>query len=187
MKKANKGFTLVEVVLVMGLISVVIAVSYSIFFTGQKSFEVGIDKGIDQQESRIIREYLIKEFRYIAYLGTEKPDADKYYTLKIKETTQGSESRQLEKVQYKDSEEINREILPIKFNDLSMKIENGTMNVKLNTAGNNSDYNFTILMENDPTLSSQKFSMASDKIYYAYPEDILIADDESIEEPNEDE
>ena len=50
--------------------------------TGQKSFDLGIDKGLKQEDERILREYLVKELRYISYLDYEPPESKIYYKLK---------------------------------------------------------------------------------------------------------
>ncbi|OLS02739.1 PilW family protein [Tissierella creatinophila] len=176
MKNNRKGFTLVEVILVLALIGVIITVSYSIFFTGQKSFEVGIDKGLAQEDNRILREYLVRELRYITYFNSQKPNSQNYYSLKIIQNSNGSNSLIKTKYNNGNKEENNT---PFTFNKLNLKSENGIIKAEVNDK-----YKFTILLENNSTLTGSILSNGSDEIFYAYPEDIQISSESPKEESN---
>ncbi len=181
------GFTLVEVVLILALMSIVIVVSYSVFFMGQKSFEVGIDKGLDQADNRILREYLVKEFRYIKYLDNKPPESNLYefyYTMKI---IDNKDVRQLEKTKFKDNIAIeNYLISTIKFDELTLDTENGIIEINFIPLGKQKAYNYTIRSENNNNLTNIKFPEENNEIYYAYPEDNIVASSTDTEEPTED-
>lgn len=73
MKNKAKGFTLVEVILVLALIGVMTPIIYSVFFAGQKGFEVSVEQVQEQGDHRILRDYLVKELRDVSYITNGEP------------------------------------------------------------------------------------------------------------------
>lgn len=178
MKMKKHGFTLVEIILVLALISIVTIGSYSIFFTGQKSFEVGIDKGRDQADLRILREYLAKELRYINIADSKLPDKEtvsKYSILEIKKTPN---NKQLVKGVYNniDKKIKGESIIPVYFSELTIEIKSGTAKIEFSPVDSRNIYEFSITLENNRELNNGKLLDSSNEalqiMYYAYPQDI---------------
>ena len=84
MKNKARGFTLIEVILVLALIGAMTPIVYSVFFGGQKGFEVSVEQVHEQADHRLLRDYLVKELRDVSYIANEKPEKyDRYYSLEI--------------------------------------------------------------------------------------------------------
>lgn len=186
MKNKANGFTLVEVILILALIGVMTPIIYSVFFGGQKGFEVSVEQVHEQTDHRILRDYLVKELRYASYIDNEEPgvneEYERYYGLKIIED---NGVKRLEKTQYEGVQIISSNIMPIKFNDINIETKDETMKVKFTFLEDNSNYKITILLENRPTLNAPMLSKKSDEIFYAYPEDIQIANNIPKEEADD--
>lgn len=63
MKDKQKGMTLIELVIGLGLMSIVLAVLYAIFFTGLKSFDREIENANSQTTARQTLSYIGREIR----------------------------------------------------------------------------------------------------------------------------
>ncbi len=63
MKDKQKGMTLIELVIGLGLMSIVLAVLYAIFFTGLKSFDRQIKNANSQTTARQTLNYIGREIR----------------------------------------------------------------------------------------------------------------------------
>ena len=63
MKDKQKGMTLIELVIGLGLMSIVLAVLYAIFFTGLKSFDRQIENANNQTTARQTLSYIGREIR----------------------------------------------------------------------------------------------------------------------------
>lgn len=63
MKDKQKGMTLIELVIGLGLMSMVLAVLYAIFFTGLKSFDRQIENANNQTTARQTLSYIGREIR----------------------------------------------------------------------------------------------------------------------------
>lgn len=188
----RKGYTLVELMLVIALIGIVTTVAYSIFFTGQKSFEVGIDKGSGQADERILREHLAKELRYIKKVYDEFPikgTTSIYYSLEIKSID--GKHQLVKKTYLNDKEEPGEQKIPVYFDKLIIQNSGGKINIEFTPIKSDpeydittSEYKFTIGLENVGDLGDailltywkNKKEKNKSKIYYAYPQDIIISD-----------
>ena len=163
MKNKARGFTLIEVILVLALIGAMTPIIYSVFFGGQKGFEVSVEQVQEQADHRILRDYLVKELRYVSYIANEKPEKyEIYYSLEI------DENKELKKTEYEKKEEgyeiKSESILPIKFKNLNIKVADG--NSKVLEVTIDPDYTFTILLENEAMLENED-----------RPEEIILLDD----------
>ena len=106
MKDKQKGMTLIELVIGLGLMSMVLAVLYAIFFTGLKSFDRQIENANNQTTAR----------QTLSYIGREIRRADK---IEVDVDNKGL------KVEYSGSEikyEFNR------LNNILYRVKNGTKN-----------------------------------------------------------
>lgn len=63
MRHEQKGMTLIELVIGLGLMSMVLAVLYMIFFTGLKSFDRQIENANNQATARQTLSYIGREIR----------------------------------------------------------------------------------------------------------------------------
>lgn len=63
MRHKQKGMTLIELVIGLGLMSMVLAVLYAIFFTGLKSFDRQIENANNQTTARQTLSYIGREIR----------------------------------------------------------------------------------------------------------------------------
>ena len=61
--KDNRGITLVELVIGMGLLSIVIALAYSLYFFGTTSFQTGANRVDLQQNARLMADFITEEIR----------------------------------------------------------------------------------------------------------------------------
>lgn len=62
-KLNKKGLTLIEIIITLAIFAIIIQVVYSIFFVGNKSFNVGKNTGFAQQEIRNASIALSKEIK----------------------------------------------------------------------------------------------------------------------------
>ena len=105
MKDKQKGMTLIELVIGLGLMSMVLAVLYAIFFTGLKSFDRQIENANNQTTAR----------QTLSYIGREIRRAEK--KIEVDADNKGL------KVEYGGSE-IKYEFL----NNILYRVKNGTKN-----------------------------------------------------------
>ncbi len=105
MKDKQKGMTLIELVIGLGLMSMVLAVLYAIFFTGLKSFDRQIENANNQTTAR----------QTLSYIGREIRRAEKKIEVDV-------DNKGL-KVEYGGSE-IKYEFL----NNILYRVKNGTKN-----------------------------------------------------------
>ena len=107
MKDKQKGMTLIELVIGLGLMSMVLAVLYAIFFTGLKSFDRQMENANSQTTAR----------QTLSYIGREIRRAEKKIEVDV-------DNKGL-KVEYGGSE------IEYKFNHLNnilYRVKNGTKN-----------------------------------------------------------
>ena len=80
--KDNRGITLVELVIGMGLLSLVIAVAYSLYFFGTTSFQTGANRVDLQQNARLMADFITDEVRLareVEILGAVPESLDPEY------------------------------------------------------------------------------------------------------------
>lgn len=82
-KDNDKGVTLIELIIVIGLLVVVLAVLYNIFMVSQKSFQVGIDKSIVQQDARVCSNKITDELKLAKTVSLTEPTGE-YYRISLK-------------------------------------------------------------------------------------------------------
>lgn len=183
----EKGFTLIEVIITIALMSIVIQIVYAIFFVGIKSYDTGKNMGFAQQEVRLAADIINSELRYINDLKTT-PLVGKYYSLEIKNN--GDETFYLEKKQY---DEMNPEgkivrIINGKYSKISLdnSITSGVINATLEQFEEENKYNinFEVTLENNRTLSWY-IPISSDDVntvfYYSFPENALTTSETNPE------
>lgn len=64
MKQNQKGITLVELIIVLGLIVVVIGVTYNVFFVSSSIFDTGVNKANIQQSARVCSNEIIDSLKF---------------------------------------------------------------------------------------------------------------------------
>ena len=60
----NKGVTLIELVIGMGLLVLVLSIGFSLYFFGTSSFEAGTKRGDLQQNARLVADFIMEEVRF---------------------------------------------------------------------------------------------------------------------------
>lgn len=177
----QKGFTLIEIMLMLALLSIVIGIAYSMHFVGNKSFEVSKDIGFAQQDARIISEYLNRELKYSSKISKDDYEEGRYYSIELRDNDDGTKT--LIKTEYEGDGTTNEtKLLSKDWKDIKIGLEQGNRTIKgLITIklSNNTDYELaiTIPLENIKEVGELPNILSStDKVYYALPEDILIAD-----------
>ncbi len=73
LKKKNRGFTLIELMIVTGILSIIVVAIFAVLEMGRKSWYLGTDKIEVQQNARLAVDYMVKELRQakIILTGTE--------------------------------------------------------------------------------------------------------------------
>lgn len=85
--KDKSGFTVVELILTATLTSLVLAVSFSIYFLGQNMFNMGTDKSSAQENARIAADFITKDIRAAKELSADESSISngnlEYYALMV--------------------------------------------------------------------------------------------------------
>ncbi|WMM26940.1 prepilin-type N-terminal cleavage/methylation domain-containing protein [Tissierella sp. MB52-C2] len=170
--KNNKGLTLIELIITIAIMAIVLQMIYSILFVGNKSFNLGKNKGFIQKDARIVSELITKELRTAKEIRfNEKTIKEEHFSL---EANNGS----LIKKTYNDSGIENEDKRQTLFTNSLRGIEfnpkdtnpNGIINITIEieeeTNKNSETYsiNFNILLENIPTYRENNIQ---NKIYYS--------------------
>ncbi len=88
----RKGFTLLECVIVMAIMSLIFVAAYSLFFFGVRAYETGRENVDVQQNVRIAADFIFREVRYAQTLVVPSPteirftlpEDDNGYAIKLK-------------------------------------------------------------------------------------------------------
>lgn len=84
MFNGRKGFTLIEVILVLALISITIPAIYSIFFAGNNSYGIIKNRGFAQQDVRLASDFIASNLKFVTALSDDENDFyTDYYSLKV--------------------------------------------------------------------------------------------------------
>jgi len=67
----NKGLTLVELMVAVGLIVIVISLGFTLLFFGMRSFDTGTAQAHTQQNVRLVGDYMRSELRNAVEISTE--------------------------------------------------------------------------------------------------------------------
>lgn len=88
----RKGFTLLECILAMAIMSLIFIAAYSLFIFGIRTYEAGRQKVDVQQNVRIAADFIFREVRYARTLDVPSPSEirftfpgdDNHYAIKLK-------------------------------------------------------------------------------------------------------
>jgi len=72
----DKGFTLMEVLISVAILSIIFAASYAVLLTGHNTWFVGLDMSELQSQLRLGSSYIIREFREATVFSITPVDAD---------------------------------------------------------------------------------------------------------------
>lgn len=152
-KYNNKGFTLVELLITLAIMGIVIQLIYSLFFVGNKSFNISKNKGFAQQDVRIASIFLIDELRTVEKISNIGLTG-KYYSLRLENgkifrkvhNGDGSEpdlyiSNNIDNINFKYTKEIKMEII-----NIFIEAKEG----ELKRDEQSKEIDFNILLENSP-------------------------------------
>lgn len=180
LSKKRKGVTLVELLLTLALLSIVMAVAYSVFFTGNKSYKTSTNIGFAQQDSRLIVDFINRELKGIEKLYLEEP-VEHHYTLGLnadKRLQISNSSDGSKKVIGSPIESI--EFLVIKYTvegeegeEDEERVDNRRIQlaVKKNENGYVKEYTTDIFFENKDVLDDELEETSATIIYYTRYED----------------
>ncbi|HHU49378.1 MAG: hypothetical protein ACOYEH_07115 [Caldicoprobacterales bacterium] len=79
MVKKIKGLTLIELVIFMALIGLVLQLVYTLFFMGNNSFVINTNKGVTQQEVRLLGDIIDSELKYITNMTTDYSVVEEHF------------------------------------------------------------------------------------------------------------
>lgn len=80
----TKGITLVELMLILGILAIILQTMFLIFSLGNKAFNVSKDKGIIQKEVRTAAGLIVKEIKNAKELSKEKfMGEDSFFSLSL--------------------------------------------------------------------------------------------------------
>lgn len=65
----NQGFTLIEVLITTAILAFVLVVVFSIYFFGDKTFNLGSDRRLIQSDVRLATDYISNEVRYASEIS----------------------------------------------------------------------------------------------------------------------
>ena len=84
--KKHRGFTMIELLVSLGILSIIISLGFSTLIFGTKSFGKGTDQATLQQDSRVIISLISNEVRNAKNLRYSSDDFkdEKYYTIEAK-------------------------------------------------------------------------------------------------------
>lgn len=170
-KYNNNGITLIELIITLAIMLLVIQMMYSIFFIGNKSFNVSKNKGFAQQEARIVADFINNELKTSKEISENKL-MGMHYSLSLNDKGQlsrktynedGSEDENKEKL-------ISNNLSEIKFQGVDGN-QKGIINITINaTEGEKTkdkqkySLDINVLLENLPDFNK---SMDENIIYYS--------------------
>ena len=79
MVKKIKGLTLIELVIFMALIGLVLQLVYTLFCMGNNSFVINTNKGVAQQEVRLLGDIIDSELKYITNMTTDYSVVEEHF------------------------------------------------------------------------------------------------------------
>lgn len=83
MRIHKKGFTLIELIVVLSLIGIVIQMGYSMLLYGNNTFNLSTSRGLSQQNVRLAETFLTNELKYINHISLTSDDfLNNFYSLK---------------------------------------------------------------------------------------------------------
>lgn len=156
----NKGVTLIELLIVLAIIGIILQVVYSIFFVGNKSFNIGKDRGFAQQDARIASDIVIKELRTaksISFIDGEF--TGKHYSLSRNSSGQLIRTS-FDGINITETKVLfSGSLIGLKFNNKlneSNVIVSGIVNGKIiaEEGKQQTSFNFDILLENIPNYNT---------------------------------
>ena len=78
----NKGLTLVEILVAMGLIVIVISLGFTLLFFGMRSFDTGTAQAHTQQNVRLVGDYMRSELRNAVEIKKENGSGQDNFKIK---------------------------------------------------------------------------------------------------------
>jgi len=151
--KSNKGVTLLELLLVMTIMGALVMLSYTLYFSGVKSFNFGSNHVKIEQNVRLLDNIFRDNIRNTTYLVVESNNG----VVVIDSLDEEEEVTQLQHVILDDNKIIHndREIPVDKITDIRIQIEETTTNnlmlqFEVISNSTDSDYSFdrSILLNN---------------------------------------
>ncbi|WP_071138572.1 prepilin-type N-terminal cleavage/methylation domain-containing protein [Sporanaerobacter sp. PP17-6a] len=142
----KKGFTLVELILSLALLSVVLLLVFNIYFLGKNIFDRSVHERGMQGNVRIAVDKVTEEIRTADFITSEVPEdgeingKDEYYSIEI-------DGDELIKTKYPENEE-EKSIATL--SDILFKPKNGGLSLKISR--DSYEIETEIPLENNPSI-----------------------------------
>ena len=170
LKLNKKGVSIIEVLLTLAIFAVIIPIIYFIFFVSNNSFEVGKNRGLAQQEARLIADFLNEELRYASVISDEKNNMleETFYSLEIKDNS-------IVKKTYSGQGDYGIEDTIVNANcDIELEYEGNRILkgvIRINNQDANYSLDFNIPLENggNTDIDGQIALNNNEILYYKYP------------------
>ncbi len=171
----NSGFSLIELLVSIGLMGIVILILFSIYLTSNKIFNKTTNQSSNQQDVRLVADYITREIRSGKIISINENDVkkgnNKYYALIFK-----IDSNDNKKYLYKKSIDTSTGSTEIKIgnslNDLKFlpASKNGMMKMSITDDEKNQNYNLVFEFSLD-NINSAVIPIANtqgvETIYYS--------------------
>jgi prepilin-type N-terminal cleavage/methylation domain-containing protein len=159
----RKGFTLIEVLMAVALFSVLVAVVFSMYFVGTKTFSIAVDQSFIQKQARTAADFISKELRTAKAISIDPMSfsGEDCYILQLKD--KNSESY-LVKTTKQGGQQSDAFVVPL--SEMTFSSSNSNMLNVYVKAGDIRMYeiNFDVRLENISAVSIQQGSTV---IYYS--------------------
>lgn len=159
----RKGFTLIEVLMAVALFSVLVAVVFSMYFVGTKTFSIAVDQSFIQKQARTAADFISKELRTAKAISIDPMSfsGEDCYILQLKDK---NGERYLVKTTKQGGQQSDAFVVPL--SEMTFSSNNSNMLSVYVKAGDIRMYeiNFDVRLENISAVSIQQGSTV---IYYS--------------------
>ena len=143
-KKDNRGITLVELIIVLALISVVLFLTITILLISKKSFDLGMDSTIIQQDARRASDHITDKLKFAKYVSSSPLTGQEYYRISLEDNALAVSNIIVEKY---DSSGVVTQKMTVSKNIKSLQFTSGDENSKLidfEIMASSGDYNYQL-------------------------------------------
>lgn len=164
----NKGYTLIEAIIVIAIIVLILAVVFNIFFVSRDTFETGVSKSIIQQDIRISSSAIIDELKFAKEVSASPISGEKYYKLVLQPSAETSYNS-LSIESYDDSgnlltqRELGDYIQSLSFKTTTTDSNLVRFTVIANSGEDNMEVNSSVILNNTTT----DLTTATSVVYYS--------------------
>ena len=170
----NKGFTLIEIILTLTLMIIVLGVTYNIFFTGNKIFNMSKSQSLIQNDVRIAAEYITKELKNAIFIYDNVEfleGEDEYYSLELKGDESSKNLLRRAYTKFNNTTSVEENILGNFLTDLKFSPSDNSslLSITISAKEKEQDYTleFKIMLNNIPNIALPEEDIH--RIFYVKP------------------